>query len=103
MQHLDIGLLLKRQPVNTLEAMQALAIELENDFISAGKWKKDFHINKAPLTTSSNPVIQRLANDVISLKRKISKGNQPIRTFPEEKKFNQGTRCCPCLPLNRCW
>lgn len=67
-------------------------MELEDDFIFVGKWKKELHNNKALPTTSFDPMIQILSNDIISLKRQMLKGNQLYQDIPRKDNFQQGIK-----------
>lgn len=66
---LDIGFHLRRSPIADLIVAQNRAISLEDDLIITGKWRKDVQTPNMQPSTSSDPVIQCLMNDVISLKR----------------------------------
>lgn len=65
----EIIFLIRRQRVQNLAAAETLAVELEDDLITAGKWKREVQTASLQTSTSSDPVIQRLTNDVITLKR----------------------------------
>lgn len=93
----EISFLIHRQRVQNLEAAKTLAIELEDDLITAGKWKREVQTStKQALTstTTSNPVIQRLMNDIIALKGQLTKSNmtypQPYQDVPRRFQ-NQST------------
>ena len=66
----DIAFPLKRENPPTIAASQALAIELEDDLLISGKWKKEVQIpNSQASTSSSNDVlVQKLANNLIAVK-----------------------------------
>lgn len=72
----EIGFLIPRQRVVDLNAAKTLAVELEDDLIITGKWKREVQTpNAQPSTSSPDPVIQRLMNDVITLKRLLPKAS----------------------------
>lgn len=70
-----IGFLICRQRVATLSDVKTLVVELEDELITAGKWKREVQVPNAQPSTSSNHVIQRLMNDVITLKRQLPKAS----------------------------
>ena len=54
-----------------MAAAQTLAIEVEDDLLSSGKWSRDLQKGKgqqSPVTTT-DPLYQELANDVLQLKK----------------------------------
>lgn len=67
---LDVVFPLKRARPATLDVSQTLAIELEDDLITSGKWRKDVQTPSSQPSTSSSLdlVIQRLMNDLITIK-----------------------------------
>lgn len=89
---LDIGFHLRRNPVADLTVAQNGEISLEDDLITTGKWRKDVQTPNMQPSTSSNPVIKCLMNDVIALKRQLPKTNptyqQPYQDIGR-RQFNQ--------------
>lgn len=70
----DISFHLIKDVCAGLGGAQRLAIQLEDAFINAGKWKREVH---APGTVSSStptdPVLQKLMNDIEMMKRQQKK------------------------------
>lgn len=54
----EIGFLIRRQRVADLNATKTLAVELEDDLITTGKWKREVQSPIAQPSTSSDPIIQ---------------------------------------------
>lgn len=71
----EIGFLIRKQRIANLGAAKTLAVELEDDLITAGKLKREVQIPNAQTSTSSDPIIQRLMNDVIILIRHLPKAS----------------------------
>lgn len=97
----EIGSLIRRQRVADLNVVKTLAVELEDDLIIVGKWKREVRTPSAQPSTSSNPVIQRLMNDVISLKRQAPKASnsysKPYQDIPRKYPNQQGgNNYLPC-------
>lgn len=67
----DVSFQLRRARPPDLAAAQTLAIEVEDDFLSSGKWSHDLQKGKGQKThvTTTNPLYQKLANDVLQLKK----------------------------------
>lgn len=84
----EISFLIHRQRVADLNAAKTLVVELEDDLIAVGKWKREVQTPNAQPSTSSDPVIQRLMNDVIALKRQAPKVStsysQPYQDIPRK-------------------
>lgn len=85
----EISFFIRRQRVWDLATTKTTAIELEDDLINTGKWRREVQAtNSQPSTstTPSDPIIQRLVNDVITLKRQLPKANtsypQPYQGIP---------------------
>lgn len=74
---LDINYDLRRShPINSIDA-QKKAIELEDDLISVGKWKREFQVKGSSSNTiSSDEMIQKLSNELTSMKRQLPGFNQ---------------------------
>lgn len=65
----EINFLIHRQRVATLNDVKTLIVKLKDDLITTGKWKREVQVANVQPSTSSDLVIQRLMNDVITLKR----------------------------------
>lgn len=79
-QPLDISFQIIRGQVADLAASQRLAIEVEDDQLSAGKWNKELQkgkIQQANLATT-NPMIQKLANNLLQLKKQLPQNPPPM-------------------------
>lgn len=70
----EIGFLIRRQRVADLNVAKTLAVELEDDLITS-KWKREVQNPSAQPSTSFDLVIERLMNDVITLKRQMPKAS----------------------------
>ena len=70
-QPFDVSFQIQRTRPTNLAATQTLAIEVEDDLLSSRKWSRDLQKGKgqqAPIT-STNPLYQKLANDVLQIKK----------------------------------
>jgi len=69
----ELSYQIRRANVADLQTAQTLAIEMEDDMIASGRWKKDLHIgpsNSTPGTSNSiETMIQKLSNELIALKK----------------------------------
>ena len=70
----NISFQIRQSHVANLQASQTLAIKLEDDLIATKKWKRDIQSVVSTSTTmdssiNSNVVIQKLSNEMISMKR----------------------------------
>lgn len=69
----DLGYQIRRANIEKLEAAQTLVVEMVDDMIGFGKWKRDFQSRTMGNTTSiSNNIeamLQKLSNVLISLKK----------------------------------
>lgn len=74
-----------------LAATQALVVEIEEDMIIVGKWKREVQIPNSQASTSgsTNPIVQRLVNDMIQMKRQLPKPATPYQDIPRRNP-NQG-------------
>ena len=76
--HLDISFHLIKDACANLAATQRLAIQLEDAFINAGKWKREVQAPRiASSSTSTDPILQKLMNDVAMMKRQQNKIHSP--------------------------
>ena len=75
----EIAFPLKRSNPQIPVASQTLAIELEDDLIISGKWKKEVQIlnSQASTSSSNDALVQKLANDLIVVKKKLTKASFP--------------------------
>lgn len=61
-----------------LATAHRLAIQLEDAFINAGKWKRDVHTPRtASSSTPTDPVLQKLMNDIAMVRRQQNKIHSP--------------------------
>lgn len=76
-----VSFLLRRAAPTTLALAQTLAIEIEDDMILARKIHKDSNqfknnsFSESSLSGSTNPLVQKLANALLALKKQISQGS----------------------------
>ena len=82
----DINFHLRRNRVADVEAAQRLAIELEDDLLATGKWKKEMQNSKSQPSSSekSDPLVQKLINDVMTLKKQLPKMNTHYQDIPRK-------------------
>ena len=96
----EVNFLLRREAPTTLAAAQALTIEIEDDLILAGKIRivasgfeeNNYSSNSFSSSTRTDPAVQRLANEILALKKKIAQGmffvphedvpRRPLPTIP---------------------
>ena len=95
----DIAFPMKRANPQILQASQTLSIELEDDLIISSKWKKDVQIPNSQASTSSSSndaLVQRLANDLLVVKKHLPKASFPYqdipRKFPNQNAPSQGRK-----------
>lgn len=73
----SLGYQIRRENVVNLQADQTLAIEMEDDMIASGKWKREFQSRTMSNTTSTSnnteAMLQKLSNELISLKKQINR------------------------------
>lgn len=70
----DISFHLIKDVCADLGVAQRLAIQLEDAFINAGKWKREVHTPRTvSFATPTDPVLQKLMNDIAMLKRQQNK------------------------------
>ena len=77
----NISFHLIKDACTTLGATQALAIQMEDVFINARKWK--WEVQTLGMPSSSNPtdlVLQKLMNDVAMMKRQQNKTHGSFQT-----------------------
>jgi hypothetical protein len=75
---LDISFHLIKDSYSDVAATQRLAIQLEDVFINAGKWERDVHTpGTASSSTSTDPFLQKLMNDIAMMKRQKNKTHNP--------------------------
>jgi hypothetical protein len=55
-----IGYQIRRANVENLQVAQTLVVEMEDDMIGSGKWKKDFHTGPSSNTTSTSNIIEAM-------------------------------------------
>lgn len=72
---LDISFQMRRNVPIDLAMAQRLAIELEDDMVVGGKWRKDVQTSSAQTSTSTYLMVQKLVNDLITLKRQQGRSN----------------------------
>lgn len=60
--------------------VQRLAIEVEDDLLSAGKWNKELQKGKMQQAnpTIIDPMVQKLANDLLQLKKQLPQNPPPL-------------------------
>ena len=87
----DLGYQIRRANVANLQAAQMLGVEMEDDMIASGKWKREHQSRTMRNTTSIanniDVMLQKLSNEVISLKKQI---NRPIYSFHQP--YQEGSR-----------
>lgn len=78
----DFAFPLKRENPTILGAAQTLTIEVEDDLIISSKWKKYVQVPNSQASTSSSSndsLIQKLANDLIVVKKQLPKASFPYQ------------------------
>lgn len=91
----EVSFLLRRVVPTNLTHAQALSMKIEDDLILAGKiWKdpnrfKGNSSSESPVTSSTDPMVQKLANELLALKKQVSQAPYaapyngiPRRIFP---------------------
>ncbi|KAH9300405.1 hypothetical protein KI387_011988, partial [Taxus chinensis] len=77
-----------------LATAQSTATEIEDDLILAGRIKKDIPKlkNQGSSQGNTDPMFQKMANDLISLKKQVSQqgSNVPYRDIPRQNFNNNG-------------
>jgi len=98
----DISFHLRRGAIADLTAAQNLAVGLEDDLIMAGKWKREVQVPNAQSSSSTDPIVQRLVNDMIALKRQLPKAGAPFQQPYQDmsrRNLNQQANTGRTLPL----
>ena len=86
---LDIIFHLRRARLANLTSIHILEIELEDDLITFHKWRREVQTSGThPSTSIRDPIVKRLVNDVLSLKRKQHK-NIPSNQVPYQDIIHQ--------------
>ena len=82
----NISFNLRRNAVADIEAAQRLEVELEDDLLAEGKWKKEIQNPKAQSLSSekSDPLVQKLINDVMTIKKQLPKMNTHYQDIPRK-------------------
>ena len=79
---LELGYQIRRANVADLQTAQTLAVEMEDDMIASGRWKKDLHTGPsnsiAGTSNSTETMLQKLSNELIALKKQVTK---PTHSF----------------------
>ena len=76
----DVSFQLRRARPPDLAAAQTLAIEVEDDLLSSGKWSPDLQKGKVQQThvTTTDLLYKKLANDVLQLKKQLPQSPLPL-------------------------
>lgn len=89
----DISFHLRRNIVADVDAAQRLDVELEDDLLAIVKWKQEMQTSKSQPSNpeKSNPLVQKLMNDVMTIKKQIPKMNtyyqDILRKYPGQRSF----------------
>lgn len=77
----DINFDLRRAHPTNLGVVQRMKMELEDDMISAGRWKCETQtkVSTNSPTSSQAEMIQKLSNEIIAMKRQLPKFNNPYQ------------------------
>lgn len=74
----EVGFLLRRAAPTTLVVAQTLATEIEHDLILAGQIRIEpsgsSSLDSFSSSTRTNPMVQKLANELLALKRQLAQG-----------------------------
>ena len=100
----DLGYQIRRENVENLQATQILAMEMEDDMIASGKWKREFQSRTmGNIVSNSNNIeamLQKLSNELISLKKQI---NRPSHSFhqphQEGSRYSNGGKSFQIQPI----
>lgn len=95
----EVNFLLRRAIPTNLAVAQTLATKIEDDLILAGKIKKDPNRSKGnsfpKMSTlgTTNSMVQKLANELLALKKQISQGSfaAPYKDIPRRSYPNPTT------------
>lgn len=93
----ELGYLLRRANVATLQVTQTLAVEMEDDMIASGKWKKEYHTGSSSNTTSTSnsteAMLQKLSNELITLKKQVTRPTHSLyQPYQEEPRYQGGNK-----------